>query len=75
MDLGLAGKIVIVVGGSSNLGRACSLALAKEGANVIVVARNAQDCQKVVDKCNALGGAVPQRQFPPTQPSLISVKG
>ena len=46
MDLGLAGKIVIVVGGSSNLGRACSLALAKEGANVIVVARNAQDCQR-----------------------------
>jgi 2-hydroxycyclohexanecarboxyl-CoA dehydrogenase len=56
MDIGLAGKTVIVVGGSSNLGRACSIALAKEGANVIVVARNAQDCQKVVDECNALEG-------------------
>jgi 2-hydroxycyclohexanecarboxyl-CoA dehydrogenase len=56
MDIGLRGKTVIVVGGSSNLGRACSIALAKEGANVVVVARNAQDCQKVVDECNALGG-------------------
>lgn len=56
MDLGLAGKNVIVVGGSSNLGRNCCLALAKEGANVVVVARDIADCQKVVDLCNALGG-------------------
>src|SRR4030042_428006 len=54
MDLGLARKNVIVVGGSSNLGRTCCLAFAKEGSNVIVVARHIQDCQKVVDKCNAL---------------------
>ena len=55
MDLGLAGKNVIVVGGSSNLGRACCLAFAKEGSNVVVCARHIEDCQKVADKCNALG--------------------
>src|SRR4030042_3446826 len=47
MDLGLARKNVIVVGGSSNLGRTCCLAFAKEGSSVIVVARHIQDCQKV----------------------------
>lgn len=56
MDLGLAGKTVVVVGGSSNLGRSCCLAFAKEGSNVVVVARHAADCEKVVDKCNATGG-------------------
>ena len=56
MDLGLAGRNVIVVGGSSNLGRACSLAFAKEGSNVIVAARHIEDCQKVADKCNSLKG-------------------
>ena len=56
MDLGLAGKTVVVVGGSSNLGRSCCLAFAKEGSNVVVVARHAADCEKVVDKCNGAGG-------------------
>ena len=37
MDLGLAGKTVIVTGGASNIGRAISLNFAKEGANVVVV--------------------------------------
>jgi len=55
MDLGLAGKTVIVVGGSSNLGRACCLAFAKEDSNVVVTARHLEDCQKVADKCKTLG--------------------
>ena len=55
MDLGLAGKTVIVIGGSSNLGRACTLAFAEEGANVVIVARHLEDCQKVADKAKTLG--------------------
>ena len=60
MDLGLAGKTVVVVGGSSNLGRACSIAFAKEGANVVVVARHVGDCEKVAQVCASLsrGGEV-----------------
>jgi 2-hydroxycyclohexanecarboxyl-CoA dehydrogenase len=54
--LGLAGKTVVVVGGSSNLGRACCLAFAKEGSNVLVVARHLDDCRRVADKCNDVGG-------------------
>ena len=55
MDLGLAGKTAIVVGGSSNLGRHTCLALAKEGANVVVCARGLTDCEKVADLCNEQG--------------------
>jgi 2-hydroxycyclohexanecarboxyl-CoA dehydrogenase len=54
MDLGLTGKTVVVVGGSSNLGRACCKVFAKEGSNVVVVARHAPDCEKTVEVCKTL---------------------
>ena len=47
VDLGLKGNTVIVVGGGSNLGKACSLALAKEGVNIVVTSRDLGDRQKV----------------------------
>ena len=36
MDLGLAGRVVIVTGGASNIGRGLSLGFAREGARVYV---------------------------------------
>jgi len=36
MDLGLKGKVAVVVGGSSNIGRATSIRLAQEGAKVVI---------------------------------------
>jgi 2-hydroxycyclohexanecarboxyl-CoA dehydrogenase len=36
MDLGLKGKTVIITGGASNIGRAITLAYAREGANVVL---------------------------------------
>jgi 3-oxoacyl-[acyl-carrier protein] reductase len=42
MDLGLAGRVAIVTGGSRGLGLAAAQALIAEGANVVVCARGAE---------------------------------
>lgn len=39
MDLGIRGRTALVCGASRGLGRACALALAREGVNVTIVAR------------------------------------
>ena len=39
MDLGLKGKTALVCGASRGLGKACAFALAREGANLTIVAR------------------------------------
>ena len=40
MDLGLKGKTALVCGASRGLGKACAFALAHEGVNLTIVARN-----------------------------------
>ena len=42
MNFGLAGKVAIVGGSSSGLGKACAVALAQEGAKVTICARGEQ---------------------------------
>ena len=39
----LAGKVAIVTGASSGIGRACSKALAEDGAQVVMVSRSITD--------------------------------
>ena len=43
MDLGLGGKAALVAGASRGIGRAITLALAREGARVAAVARTEPD--------------------------------
>ena len=52
----LAGKIIAVIGGSSGMGRATALALAREGATVVVGARRAELCSQVVTEIEAPAG-------------------
>lgn len=49
MDLGLAGKVVIVTGGTANIGRATVLAFADEGARIVVGGRDEEAGARVVE--------------------------
>jgi len=55
METGLAKKTVIVTGGASNIGRAISLAFAKEGSNVVIADMDETGGQRVVDVAKAMG--------------------
>src|SRR5262245_12338446 len=55
MDLNLGGKSVIVTGGGSNIGRAISLAFAREGANVAIAEIDETQGKKVAAEAERLG--------------------
>ena len=50
MDLGIAGKWALVCGASKGLGYGCALALVREGANVVIVARGAEALDAAAQK-------------------------
>lgn len=56
MELGLAGKTVIVTGGGSNIGRGIAVAFGEERANVTIADINEGDAQKVADQIKSGGG-------------------
>lgn len=54
----MRGKICIVTGGTSGIGRATALELARRGATVIVLGRNSSAGQHVVAELNRIQGGV-----------------
>jgi 3-oxoacyl-[acyl-carrier protein] reductase len=52
----LEGKIAIVTGSRRGIGKAIALALAREGASVVVCDLDQEDCRKVVREIEAGGG-------------------
>lgn len=58
MDLGLGGRRALVTGAGRGLGRACALALAAEGADVVALSRSAGPLDEVVAAAAGLPGAV-----------------
>jgi NAD(P)-dependent dehydrogenase (short-subunit alcohol dehydrogenase family) len=54
--MSLAGKVALITGGSSGIGRGTALRLAARGCKVVVAARNEQALQEVVREATAAGG-------------------
>ena len=55
MDNRMEGKVAIVTGGNIGIGRAISLRLAAEGANVVITGRGFEDCKNTAAEVEAMG--------------------
>lgn len=58
MELGLSGKVALVLGSTSGLGRASAEALAAEGAHVVVVGRRAELVEQLTASLPSAHGVV-----------------
>jgi 3-oxoacyl-[acyl-carrier protein] reductase len=56
VDLGIAGKVALVSGGSKGMGRATAEELAREGCRVVVTARGKEAVDETVEAIRAEGG-------------------
>jgi NAD(P)-dependent dehydrogenase (short-subunit alcohol dehydrogenase family) len=52
----MAGKVVLITGGSRGLGRAMALGFAREGADIAIVSRKIDSCKSTAEEVQALGG-------------------
>jgi len=57
MNLGLQNKVALVAAASRGLGKATAMALAMEGANVAIVARNAETLNSTADEIRKASGS------------------
>lgn len=55
MERQLEGKKVLITGASSGIGKAIAILFAKEGADLCLVARRAEELSKVAEQCRAVG--------------------
>src|SRR5262245_27963332 len=58
MDLKIAKKTALVLGGSRGNGRAVAEELAREGCNVVIAARNRETVERTVADIAATGGTI-----------------
>ena len=64
LSMRLDGKIALVTGSTSNIGRGIALAMAREGARVVVSGRDVARGARVVNQIRSDGGT--PGSFPPT---------
>jgi 3-oxoacyl-[acyl-carrier protein] reductase len=75
MDLGIAGKWALVCGASKGLGFGCAQALAREGVNVLIVARGAQVLQDAAAEIMAGDGPSPKAIVQFVAADITTVQG
>lgn len=51
----ISGKVVVITGASSGVGRAAAEAFAKEGCNLVIIARGQEGINEVVALCRSMG--------------------
>lgn len=56
MDMGISGRTAIITASSKGIGRECAFALAREGANVVLCARNADQLAQTANALKDLVG-------------------
>jgi len=55
INLDLSGKVALVTGGSRGLGKAIALAVAENGANVVICGRKQENLDKAIDEFRDMG--------------------
>jgi short-subunit dehydrogenase len=66
--IGIAGKVVVVTGASSGIGRATALACAMQGARVVATARRERALETLSEECHRLGAALATVSVDVTEP-------
>ncbi len=59
----VAGKVALVTGGATGIGRMIATGFSAAGARVLIASRKAEDCVRSADEINALGGPGPVEGF------------
>lgn len=76
MNLGLAGKVALVTGGSRGIGRQVGLGLAEEGCYVAFTGRTAETLEKTAQEITAaFGKGVPGFRAEEGKPPTIPIQG
>ncbi|MEK6565901.1 MAG: SDR family NAD(P)-dependent oxidoreductase, partial [Bacteroidota bacterium] len=57
MDLGLKDKIAVVAAASQGLGKACALALAQEGAKLVICSRRKKEITEAAEEIEGSTGS------------------
>lgn len=71
-ELSLMGKVAVVTGGSKGIGKAIALAMAENGAKVVIAARDLQAATETAELINSQGGSASAAKFDITDPESCS---